>query len=87
MVLDAATTLRLLRRHPRSLVALPHLLRSSISSSRVLLEQLDLSPASPDHAAAPGDSALSPPNPCSGSPFYVENWRNPAAANPFSTPP
>ncbi|KAG8079860.1 hypothetical protein GUJ93_ZPchr0007g3048 [Zizania palustris] len=78
----AATTSRLLRRHhPRHPAAFPLLLRAAISSSRALLQQPEFSP---DTAAAP-DSAPLPPKPSSGSPFYGENWRNPAAANPSSS--
>jgi hypothetical protein len=74
MAAAAAATSLLLRRH-RTLQA-PHLLlRSAISSSRALLQQPALSP----------DAAQLPPNPSTGSPFYGENWRNPAAANPPSS--
>ncbi|CAN6225963.1 unnamed protein product [Urochloa humidicola] len=67
----AATSLILRRnRNPQLL-----LLRAAISSSRVLPQQAELSP----------DPAPLPPNPSTGSPFYGENWRNPAAANPPSS--
>ncbi|KAL5197032.1 hypothetical protein ABZP36_000544 [Zizania latifolia] len=81
----AAATSLLLRLHqPRHPAALPLLLRAAISSSRALLQQPELSPASPDPAAVPGSAPL-PPKPSSGSPFYGDNWRNPAAANPSSS--
>ncbi|XP_052162011.1 pentatricopeptide repeat-containing protein At1g26460, mitochondrial [Oryza glaberrima] len=79
----AAATSRLLRRHPPPL---PLLLRSSISSSRPLLQQPELSPAAAADAAPATDAAPLPPKPSTGSPFYGENWRNPAAAaNPSSS--
>jgi hypothetical protein len=83
MAAAAAATSLLLRRH-RTLQA-PHLLllRSAISSSRALLQQPALSPDAT--AAEPVGAAPLPPNPSTGSPFYGENWRNPAAANPPSS--
>nr|CAB3454857.1 unnamed protein product [Digitaria exilis] len=78
MAAAAAATSLLLRRHRN-----PHLLlRAAISSSRALPQQAELS-AEPT-AAAPEPAPL-PPNPSTGSPFYGENWRNPAAANPPSS--
>ncbi|RLM84584.1 pentatricopeptide repeat-containing protein [Panicum miliaceum] len=74
----AATSLFLRRnRNPQLL-----LLRAAISSSRALPQQAELSP---EPAAAAPDPAPLPPNPSTGSPFYGENWRNPAAANPPSS--
>ncbi|PUZ72799.1 hypothetical protein GQ55_2G424300 [Panicum hallii var. hallii] len=76
----AATSLFLRRnRNPQLL-----LLRAAISSSRALPQQAELSPE-PTAAAAAPDPAPLPPNPSTGSPFYGENWRNPAAANPPSS--
>lgn len=83
MAAAAAATSLLLRRQ-RNLQA-PHLLllRAAISSSRPLPQQPALSPdaTAPD----PVGAAPLPPNPSTGSPFYGENWRNPAAANPPSS--
>ncbi|TVU38102.1 hypothetical protein EJB05_11456 [Eragrostis curvula] len=83
MAAAAAATSLLLRRQ-RNLQA-PHLLllRAAISSSRALPQQPALSPdaTAPD----PVGAAPLPPNPSTGSPFYGENWRNPAAANPPSS--
>ncbi|XP_062187451.1 pentatricopeptide repeat-containing protein At1g26460, mitochondrial-like [Phragmites australis] len=78
MAAAAAATSLLLRRHCNTQA--PHLLRlrAAISSSRALPQQLELSP---DPTAA----APLPPNPSTGSPFYGENWRNPAASNPPSS--
>lgn len=74
MAAAAAATSLLLRRHRN-----PHLLlRAAISSSRALPQQAELSPE-------PTAAAPLPPNPSTGSPFYGENWRNPAAANPPSS--
>uniref|UniRef100_A0A0D9X142 Pentacotripeptide-repeat region of PRORP domain-containing protein n=1 Tax=Leersia perrieri TaxID=77586 RepID=A0A0D9X142_9ORYZ len=85
----ATATSRLLRRHHPSPLPLL-LLRSSISSSRPLLQQPELSPEPPtadaaDAAIPSAESAPLPPKPSMGSPFYGENWRNPAAANPSSS--
>ncbi|KAL6856236.1 hypothetical protein ACP4OV_019038 [Aristida adscensionis] len=84
MAAAAAATSLLLRRHcapqpPRLLR-----LRAAISSTRALPQQPELSP---DPAAAgPGpDAAPLPPKPSTGSPFYGENWRNPAAAGQASS--
>ncbi|KAJ1291744.1 hypothetical protein BS78_02G339700 [Paspalum vaginatum] len=73
----AAAATSLLRRHRN-----PHLLllRASISSSRALPQQAELSPD-----PTPAASAPLPPNPSTGSPFYGENWRNPAASTPPSS--
>ncbi|NP_001337101.1 pentatricopeptide repeat-containing protein At1g26460, mitochondrial isoform X1 [Zea mays] len=82
MAAVAAATSHLLRHHRN-----PHLLllRAAISSSRALPQQPELSPdptaGTPDLAGA----APLPPNPSTGSPFYTQNWRNPAAANPPSS--
>jgi len=80
MAAAAAATSLLLRRNRNPQLLL---LRAAISSSRALPQQAELSPE-PTAAAAP-DPAPLPPNPSTGSPFYGENWRNPAAANPPSS--
>ncbi|CAN6168684.1 unnamed protein product [Urochloa humidicola] len=72
MAAAAAATSLLLRRNRNPQLLL---LRAAISSSRALPQQAELSP----------DPAPLPPNPSTGSPFYGENWRNPAAANPPSS--
>jgi hypothetical protein len=75
MAAAAAATSLLLRRHRRTPAPLPLLLRAAISYTRPLPQQPELSPPASDPAA----SSPLPPNPSSGSPFYGENWRNPAA--------
>ncbi|CAN6199693.1 unnamed protein product [Urochloa humidicola] len=72
MAAAAAATSLLLRRNRNPQLLL---LRAAISSSRALPQQAELSP----------DPAPLPPNPSTGSPFYGENWRNPAAAHPPSS--
>ncbi|CAL5061793.1 unnamed protein product [Urochloa decumbens] len=79
MAAAAAATSLLLRRNRNPQLLL---LRAAISSSRALPQQAELSP---DPTAAAPDPAPLPPNPSTGSPFYGENWRNPAAANPPSS--
>lgn len=75
MAAAAAAASLILRRHRN-----PHLLllRAAISSSRALPQQAELSPD-------PAASAPLPANPSTGSPFYGENWRNPAASTPPSS--
>ncbi|KAL6656909.1 hypothetical protein ACP70R_004689 [Stipagrostis hirtigluma subsp. patula] len=85
MAAAAAATSLLLRRHCNPQV--PHLLRlrAAISSSRALPQQPELSPDPTAADPHPAGATPLPPNPSTGSPFYGENWRNPAAANPPSS--